>query len=621
MIDFGFDLAGRKDPRLTRGAIFSALSAVTEALPLGVAFVVLDGVLRGGATWAWLPWVTGVLVLSVVLTSVLKSIGGTDSFTATYGQVCAARLRLADHLRRLPMGFWTAQRTGSVSSVLTDEFALYTEIVTHVWFLMVSTLAKTTTIALVMMIADWRLGAVALVTLPIALATVPWSYRLVNRASERLIGTKVRAHSQLVEFAQGATTLREYGKTDAFHRRLEEVLQELEAEQMRTELAPAPALFTYKLVVWLGFSLLIGLGAYLVAEGAMEATRFLLLALLALPLAESASELSNHMIVGRFAARTLDRIRALFEEKPQTDVGTENEGATPSGSIVVEDVTFAYADRPAVSNIDAVFKEGTVTALVGPSGSGKSTLAHLLARIWDIDEGRIALGGMDLREMSLATLRAQVATVFQDVVLFQETVEENIRLGRPDASREEVIEAAKAAEAHAFITALPDGYDTVLGEGGDDLSGGQRQRLSIARALLKDAPVLILDEATSSVDSHNERLIQSAIRRLTTGRTVVVIAHRLWTVQHADAILVLDQGGIVERGTHAELMAAEGLYHRLWRMQSESRRWRLGVSLAALEMPATGKANADDENECAPDASAACAVVEDLPPRPPPSSR
>lgn len=573
MIDFGFDLANRADARLTRGALLSALGAIVEAFPLVIAYVALDGVFSGEVTWAWLPWIIAALIASIVLTTLFKTFGGIDNFTATYGLVCDARLNLADHLRRLPMGFWTRQRTGSVSSVITDEFALYTEIVTHVWSLVVANLAKPLAIAVIIIAVDWRLGLVAIFFFPLALLSIPWSHRLLNAASDRLIDTKGRAHARLVEYAQGITTLREYSQASAFHDRLAGVLEELESEQMKTEVAPAPALFTYKLVVWLGFSSMVAAGAWGVEHEYVEPTRFLLAALLSLQLYASMSELSNHLAMARFASRTLERIRALFAQPVQL---VPDRGEVPSSAkVTVEDVIFAYEDRPALRDINAVFEPGTVTALVGPSGSGKSTLAHLLARLWDVDAGGVKIGGVDVRDMSSTELSHSVAMVLQDVVLFRETVEDNIRLGRPGATRAEVVAAAKAARAHEFIMALPDGYETVLSEGGADLSGGQRQRISIARALLLDAPILILDEATSSVDSHNELLIQQALAELTKGRTVVVIAHRLWTIQRADQILVLDAGEIVERGDHDHLLERGGLYAKLWNTQQESRSWAI----------------------------------------------
>lgn len=574
MIDLGFDLAGRSDKRLWQGAMLSSLGAVAEATPLLVAYVALDRIFAHEFSWSWIPWIVGALLGSTTLTAFLKARGGMDSFVAAYGLVCDSRLRLVNHLRRLPMGFWTAQRTGAISSTITDEFALYTEIATHVWALVVSHITKPLTIALILLVADWRMGLVAIVLFPLAFLSVPWSHQLLNRASDRLASTKENAHARLVETTQGIATLREYKGAHIFQRRLEEALNDLESEQMKTELAPAPALLAYKLTVWLNFCILVAVGVYGVTHQYIAPTLLLLALLLALQLYASASELSDHLVMARFATRTLERIRVLLQEPTQTE--SDSPQTPADASVEIDGVSFQYKNREVIKNVSAAIPHGTVTALVGPSGSGKSTLGRLLTRLWDIDEGSIQIGGCDVRDLALSDLRKQVAAVLQDVVLFEETVEDNIRLGRPDASREEVIKAAKAAQAHDFIMELPDGYDTTLLENGDNLSGGQRQRISIARALLLDAPILLLDEATSSVDSHNELLIQRALRTLTRGRTVIVIAHRLWTVQHADQILVLDKGSVVERGNHETLMNAQGLYRKLWDIQQNNRSWKIG---------------------------------------------
>lgn len=573
MIDFGFDLAGRPEPRLARGAVVSALGALTEAAPLLVAYVVLDGIFNGSATWAWIGWCGAALAILLVANATLKTLGGIDNFIATYGLVCDARLRLTNHLRHLPMGYWSQQRTGAVSSLVTDEFALYTEIVTHAWSLVVVNLAKPIAIGVVLLIVDWRLGALAVATLPPALLAVPWSHRLLNRASERLAAARQRAHTRIVEYVQGVTTLREYDGAEAYLTSLRAELENLEWEQLRTELAPAPAIYAYKLAVWMGFAILVAVGAWGVSTGHIEPTRFLLAALLALQLYSAAGDLSDQLALARFASGTLERIRRLFQEPAQLD---RPDAVPPDDSTVrFEQVSFSYADRPVVNNITAELRPGTVTALVGPSGSGKSTLAQLVYRLWDTGQGRITIGGVDVQEFPLAELQRRVGAVLQDVVLFAQTVRDNISLGRPDATEHEIIAAAKAARAHDFIMTLHAGYDTVLTEDGGTLSGGQRQRLSIARALLVDAPILVLDEATSSIDSHNERLVQEAIAELTRGRTVLVIAHRLWTIQHADQILVLDSGNLVQRGSHTELMAAGGLYRRLWDAQQTARGWRV----------------------------------------------
>ncbi|MGO4831396.1 ABC transporter ATP-binding protein [Rhizobiaceae sp. 2RAB30] len=288
------------------------------------------------------------------------------------------------------------------------------------------------------------------------------------------------------------------------------------------------------------------------------------------------AELGIFLIEYRFARRALGTIRDFtseplqpLAEEPRKPVGTR---------IVIDRVGFSHADEPTLKGVSLTIEEGEMAALVGPSGSGKSTLVSLIARLWDVDSGSIRIGGVDVRDMAPETLNATVSMVLQDVALFDVSVEDNIRLGRPNASFDEVKAAAIAARIHDRILELPEGYSTVLAGAGAQLSGGVRQRLAIARALLTDAPILVLDEATASIDLDNERLIQEALENLTAGRTVIVIAHRLWTVTEADRIAVLDRGRLVETGRHEGLVAAGGLYERLWNSQKRSRGWRINAS-------------------------------------------
>ncbi|MEN0062903.1 MAG: ABC transporter ATP-binding protein [Myxococcota bacterium] len=575
MIDFGFDLAGKREPRLVRGIVLSSLGAILEAAPLLVAFAVLDRVFAGEVSSIPLGLLTAVLVGLLVISFAFRSVGSIDNFVATYRLVAATRLRLADHLRRLPMGFFQGRRMGELASVLTDEFALYTEVATHAWGMTVANIALPVALAGVLALADWRLALVALLPVPLAIAALPWSFSRINAASDRLSQHRSALVADLVEFVDGLPTLTAFQATQPFRERIAERSAALSRQQMRAELAPAPTVLGFGLLVHAGFALVLLGGALFMEPLGIAPARFVLVALLTAHFTRTLAELVIFLSAARFAARTLQRTRKLFAEAVQPEGLEAVEGRA---EVAFENVRFSYGQVSALNSLTLGFPEGSVTALVGPSGSGKSTLAKLLLRLWDIDAGRIELGGTELSALRLSEVHRHVASIFQDVVLFEESVMDNIRLSHPTASLDAVVAAAKAAGAHTFIENLPEGYDTVLGPGGGRLSGGERQRVAIARALLKNAPILILDEATASVDPDQEHEIQRAIANLMRGRTVVVIAHRLWTVRDVDQIFVLDKGSIVERGTHEELFDAEGLYRRLWDAQQASSNWRLGGS-------------------------------------------
>jgi ATP-binding cassette subfamily B protein len=579
IVDFGFDLAGRKDPGLWRGFALGTAAALVEAVPYVELYRVLTAVFAGRASIGLAIEAALVLFLCMVALTFLKAKAATENFRATYGLVADARLRIADHLHRLPMGLFTVARRSVIAELLTGRFGVYQDVVTHVWGLAVVNIALPVFLWLALLVVDWRLALVAAALVPVAWLAIPWSHRVLARAGERLRGVRDEAVGGIVDQIEG---VREFAQYDGAQSRLlhvEAQIERLKDEQMRLELAPAPALLTFNVVLQLGFALAAIAGALLVTRGTVEGAALILFLVLALRFYRAISELGINLAELRFARDTLARIRRLAAE-PALPECADAHG--PSGATIeFDDVSFSYGDDEALHAASGRIGEGRIVALVGPSGAGKSTLAQLVARLWDVDAGAIRIGGVDVRAMSAETLNRTVAMVLQDVVLFEGTVADNIRLGRPDASNAEVAAAARAARADGFIEALPSGYDTRLD--GVSLSGGERQRLAIARALLKDAPILILDEATASVDLEAEAEIQAALSTLMHCRTVLVIAHRLWTVVNVDEIWVMDRGRIVQRGMHGQLLAETGsLYRQLWLSQIQARAWRISVADASV---------------------------------------
>ncbi len=589
MIDFGLDLAGdaeRNGPdgptySLRGASLVAAAGALVEAMPVWIVVYALGEAFVGRSSALRLDLLTFGLVVLLAATYALKVAGAIGTFGATYALACRLRLRLAEHLRRLPMGFWTARHRGQIGNVLTTQFDQYTEIFTHVWSMVVVNVVYPLALGAGLFALDpWVALATLLPVLP-AMFAISWTLRVLNAASDELAAEVGETTDRIIEYVEGIATFRAFGRAGDANDVLRDRLDRLEATSMKTELVAAPAIMTYSMVVYGGFVLGAFAAAWRVESGGLAAPAAVLALLVAALFVRAQASLVLYLAESRFAARTLARVRELFGE-PEQASGT----LTPpieAPVLEVRDVSFAHAadeseePAPTLRRIGARFAPGTVTALVGPSGSGKSTFAHLLLRLWDVDAGVIRLGGFDVRDLSLAHLHRHVAMVFQEVVLFETSVLDNLRLARPEASREEVEAAARRARIHDVIAALPEGYDTVLGPGGAGLSGGERQRLSIARALLRDAPILVLDEATASLDPASEAAVQAAVGELMAGRTVVVIAHRLWTIKHADAILVFDQGRIVERGTHEALVQAGGTYARLWEAQQTARGWSLSA--------------------------------------------
>ncbi len=569
----GFDLAGESAARLGKGFGWGLATIIVEALTYIALYRFLIVAFDGRVDSGVIVEAAFVFAIATLLLIVLRAGAYSENFSTTYQIVAKARLRVADHLSRLPMAAFTKKRSELVAELLTSRFQVYQDVVMHIWGMAVVNAGLPLLLCLFLLWIDWRLGALCLILVPVAFLAIPWSNRLLVRASVRTDAMRGRAVGAVTDQIDG---IREFRLFDLHGSRLaiaHDNLKALEEAQMRLELAAAPALLTFGFVLQLGFGLVAVLGVLVVERGQLEIVSFVAAMIIAQRAFKAAVDLGINLAELRFASAILDDVRALSVEATLSEGHIEH--LPESNAIAVDDVAFSYGEDAVLNGISGEIAAGSKVALVGMSGSGKSTLAGLMARLHDVDKGAIRIGGVDIRDMTAERLNTLVAMVLQDVVLFDGTVADNIRLGNPGADDEQVVRAAEAAEADEFISRLPQGYETRIAPNGGDLSGGERQRIAIARALLKDAPILILDEATSSVDLAREEKLQRAIARLTHDRTTVVIAHRLWTVRSADQIWVLEGGKIVQRGTHETLLGQTGRYQSLWRAQLEARSWRL----------------------------------------------
>ncbi|NTW01757.1 MAG: ABC transporter ATP-binding protein [Oscillochloris sp.] len=511
------------------------------------------------------------LLISLVLLHVVSKRAYLEMFGEAYGLCAEGRLSIADHLRKLSMGFFNARDPGSIGSYLITDYANIEFILTHLVPQAVGALAMPMFLLLVLATQDWRMALAAAMVIPLA---IPFTF--ISSAFIRFFGkhhqkTKIEAASRMLEYVQGMRLIKAFNLTGTKFERLESVFRRLNALSIKLEAGGGPTVLLSSFVLHSGQTVIILLGLTYLFAGTLPLPIYIMFLILGVRVYEPLMQAFVFLAEMNYYKISVDRIEDLRKTPALT--GTQPQLQPSSYEVAFEHVSFRYLNNDVLKSISLTIPEHSLVALVGPSGSGKTTMTRLIARFWDVTAGSIKLGGHDLREYDPATVLASVSMVFQDVYLFNDTVRNNIRVGKTEASEEEIIAAAQAACCHDFISKLPNGYETMVGEGGSTLSGGEKQRISIARAILKNAPIVLLDEATASLDPENELHIQEAIGGLVKNKTVIVIAHRLNTVVHADTIVVLENGQIVEEGKHHDLMRAEGLYRHMWDEQQKIREW------------------------------------------------
>ena len=571
-------------PEAGRLVRWNLAGLIAESVLIGIGFALLVPVLRAlfaqdtAAAWSWVAVMAGVLAVYAMVRFRTQLVGYMAGMTIARGLFA----RLGDHIARLPLGWFQADRVGKVGRLTSQGVIHVLGVPAHLLRPFVSGIVTPITVVALMFIFDWRLALAALVTAPVAFAVFRWAGSLVQRADHRTDAAAVEAGGRLVEFAQSQAVLRAFGRVAGRHRLLDDALQEQRDAGRAQIISVVPGMTSFVLVVQLAFTIVMLYGTTLALGGRIDVPEMLALMVLTVRYVEPMIMVSEIGGAMRIARNSLTRMDELLATPPLAEAARP---APVRGSEIVFDrVSFAYDDRPVLTDVSFAAPAQAITALVGPSGSGKTTVARLVARFWDVDAGSVRIGGTDVREFSTADLMAQLSLVFQDVYLFDGSIAENIRMGRADATDAEVREAAHLARVDEIVERLPDGFDTRVGEGGAALSGGERQRVSIARALLKNTPIVLLDEATAALDPENERAVQDGLRVLAADRTLLVIAHRLQTVETADRIVVLDGGQIVEQGTHRDLLEAKGRYAAFWSERKRATGWRL--TFESAEEPA-----------------------------------
>lgn len=503
----------------------------------------------------------------------------------TYIKICVgfahttkkARISMGEHLKTLPMGFFNRRDAGDLSTVLLRDYTEAENLASGV-IPQISVILVRLSISIIVLSAfSWTMALAVILTIPLSLPFAVISYKRIGKVSSKLLKTQQEASSRILEYVGGIQTLKAFNQAGEHFRILKETFLNQSEHSKGMEMAAAPIGIVGRFVLNCGVGLVMLCGVWLLRRGEISPFYYIVFLLLSLNIYEPIMTVFAFIADYARTNNSVWRIHNLKNEKPLPEA--ENSLSTWGTEITFKDVSFSYGNKEVLHKLSFSIPPKSFTALVGPSGSGKSTIIRLVARFWDVNEGEIIIGGVPLTKMKTEELFSKISMVFQDVYLFHDTIEANIRMGNPQAEREEIIEAAKRAACHQFISALPQGYDTLVGEGGSTLSGGEKQRISIARALLKNAPIVLLDEATASLDPENEILIQQAISALVKDKTVIVIAHRLQSIKNAQQIIVLHCGEIRERGNHDVLMKKGGMYARLWEEQSKSGNWRLVDSI------------------------------------------
>lgn len=569
-----FDFCGGENRRKFYLSIFfGVLMALFEALKIPAIVLMLDAVIRGNVTVAVIWQCLGICLVSIIGGFIVKYFNTIIQCEAGYGTAAGKRIEIAEHLRYLPMGYFNNNSIGYITSVTTNTMENLGDVATRVVMLTTQGVLTTLIIAVMLLFYDWRIGLVVLAGLLLFFLANSRMQRKSEKVSPRKIAADSGLVEKLLEYIQGIMEVRAYNMTSAQSRKLDAAISENEDCNFTLEKTFIPYMCAQNFVTKMTGVAMTLLSIWFYLEGTMDLIVCISMMICSFIVYSSLDSAGNYSALLRTVDVSVDKAREILDLQP---MDTEGRDLRPKDhDIDVEDIAFSYDKRRVIDGITVHIPERTTTAIVGPSGGGKTTLCHLISRFWDVDQGQVRLGGVDVRDYSMDSLMKNFSFVFQNVYLFQDTVANNIRFGQEEAPMEKVVEAAKKACCHDFIMALPEGYDTVIGEGGASLSGGEKQRLSVARAMMKDAPVIILDEATANVDPENEKELVEAIEALTKEKTILMIAHRLKTVRHADQILVVDKGKLVQRGRHEELMQEEGIYRRFVNARETAAGWKL----------------------------------------------
>lgn len=560
--------------RMILGFIMSFLNAIFIALPIFLASQIFNNVVSHKSIYGKdifnVVIIMIILVLGRFITAYLKS---KNQESIAYEMSANERLNIGNKLKNVPLGYFNTHHSNELTTIVTTDLTFLENFAMKMVDIVINGYILISVLILSLLVVSWQVALLACIGVLLSFLTI----QLLENKSKKNAPTYHYAQNQLiekvVEVIRGIQVIKSFSKENASLRSFNRAVNESKRVNTKIEMRYIPFNLLHLLSLKVTSILIVLVACLLFIHNSIDLPTFIMISIFSFVIFDSVENINSAAHVLEIIDMTLEDIEKIKSapelDKKGKDLTIEND------DIAFENVNFSYDDKQVIKNVSFDIAANTSTAIVGPSGSGKSTLCHLLLRFYDVNDGFIRIGGIDIKDLKLSSLMSQISAVFQKVYLFNDTIENNILFGNPDATEEEVIRAAKQACCHDFIMKLPDGYKTVLHEKGNNLSGGERQRISIARAILKDAPIIILDEATASIDPENEQLIQTAINELSKGKTVITIAHKLETIKNADQIIVLNEGEIIQKGSHDELIRKPGMYQDFIRIKSKSAGWKL----------------------------------------------